>query len=166
MPTRNGLEDGLEKWISNFSNDMLLSRVETITIRTGSEGWVGAPTLEPKPPSLMTKQDTCGSRGLGTGCVGIVHRGVFVFWESFIYFWLRWVSVAASGPALVAERGCYSLLWYMGFFGFPGGSDGKVSACKAGDLGSIPGSGRSPGEGNGYLLQNSCLENAMDGAAW
>ena len=46
--------------------------------------------------------------------------------------------------------------------GFPGGSDGKESVCKAGDLGSIPGFGRSPGEGNGYPLRYSCLENAMD----
>ena len=46
--------------------------------------------------------------------------------------------------------------------GFPGGSDGKQSACNAGDLGSVPGSGRSPGEGNGYPLQYSCLENPMD----
>ena len=50
--------------------------------------------------------------------------------------------------------------------GFPGGSDGKESACKAGDLGLIPGSGRSPEEGNGYLLQYSCLENPMDGRVW
>ena len=44
----------------------------------------------------------------------------------------------------------------------PGGSDGKASACNAGDPGSIPGSGRSPGEGNGNPLQYSCLENSMD----
>ena len=50
--------------------------------------------------------------------------------------------------------------------GFPGGSDGKESACDAGDLGSIPGLGRSPGEGNGNPLQYSCLENPMDGGAW
>ena len=49
--------------------------------------------------------------------------------------------------------------------GFPGGSDGKVSAHNAGDAGSIPGSGRSPGEGNGNPLQYSCLENSMDGGA-
>ena len=48
--------------------------------------------------------------------------------------------------------------------GFPSGSDGKESACKAGDLGSIPGSGRSPGEGNGNLQQ--CLENPMDRVVW
>ena len=49
---------------------------------------------------------------------------------------------------------------------FPGGSDGKASAYNAGDPGSIPGSGRSPGEGNGTPLQYSCLENPMDGGAW
>ena len=50
--------------------------------------------------------------------------------------------------------------------GFPGCSEGKASACNAGDLGSMPGSGRSPGEGNGNPLQYSCLENPMDGGAW
>ena len=50
--------------------------------------------------------------------------------------------------------------------GFPGGSDGKASVCNAGDLGSMPGSGRSPGERNGNPLQYSCLENPMDGGAW
>ena len=50
--------------------------------------------------------------------------------------------------------------------GFPGGSDGKESACNAGDLGSIPGSGRSPGEGNGNMLQYSCLQNSMDRGVW
>ena len=50
--------------------------------------------------------------------------------------------------------------------GFPSGSDGKESACNAGDLGSIPGLERSPGEGNGYPLQYSCLENPMDRADW
>ena len=49
---------------------------------------------------------------------------------------------------------------------FLGSSDGKASAYNAGDLGSIPGSGRSPGEGNGNLLQYSCLENPMDRGAW
>jgi len=47
-----------------------------------------------------------------------------------------------------------------------GGSDGKESACKVGDLGLTPGSGRSPREGNGNPLQHSCLENSMDRGAW
>ena len=50
--------------------------------------------------------------------------------------------------------------------GFPCSSVGKQSACNAGDLGSIPGSGRSPGEGNGNTLQYSCLENPIDREAW
>ena len=49
---------------------------------------------------------------------------------------------------------------------FPGGSDGKASAYKAGDQGSIPGLGRSSGEGNGNPFQYSCLENPMDRGAW
>ena len=49
---------------------------------------------------------------------------------------------------------------------FPVGSYGKASAYNAGDWGSIPGSGRSPGEGNGNPLQHSCLENPMDRGAW
>ena len=49
--------------------------------------------------------------------------------------------------------------------GFPGGSDGKESACNAGDQGLIIGLGRSPGEGNGYPLQYFCLENPMDKGA-
>ena len=54
----------------------------------------------------------------------------------------------------------------MHHWDFPGGSDSKASAYNAGDPGSIPGSGRSPGEGNGNPLQYSCLENPMDREAW
>ena len=64
--------------------------------------------------------------------------------------------VATALSVTVLGRGCC----------FPGGSEVKASACNAGDLGSIPGPGRSPGEGNGNPLQYSCLENPMDGGAW
>ena len=50
--------------------------------------------------------------------------------------------------------------------GFPGGSDGKESACNAGDLGLTSGSGRSSGEGHGNPLKYSCLENPIDSGAW
>ena len=70
----------------------------------------------------------------------------------------------------------YFMLWvryrflfsskYRGDLGFPGISDGKESACNAGDLGSIPGLGKSPAGGNGYPLQSSCLENPTDRGAW
>ena len=54
----------------------------------------------------------------------------------------------------------------MSLVDFPSGSDGKASVYNAGDPGSIPGLGRSPGEGNGNSLQYSCLENTIDGGAW
>ena len=56
--------------------------------------------------------------------------------------------------------------WSQGVHGFPSSSGGKASACNAGDPGLIPGSGRSPGEGNGNPLQYSCLENPIDRGAW
>ena len=59
-----------------------------------------------------------------------------------------------------------SMRLYYNNQGFPGGAEVKASACSVGDLGLIPGLGRSPGEGNGNPLQYSCLENPMDGGAW
>ena len=59
-----------------------------------------------------------------------------------------------------------STQWSIVTKGFPAGSEGKESACNVGDLGLIPGSGRSPREGNGNPLQYSCLENPMDREAW
>ena len=63
----------------------------------------------------------------------------------------------------------YVLLYLCLFQGLSWWCSGKESACSVGDasdLSSIPGSGRSPGEGNGYLLQYSCLENPVDRGAW
>ena len=54
------------------------------------------------------------------------------------------------------------MMCIQGYSGFPGGSDGKEYACNVGDPGLIPGSGRSPGEGNGNPFLYSCLENPMD----
>ena len=65
--------------------------------------------------------------------------------------------------AAMKSKDAYSLVLYLGF---PGGSEVKASACNAGELGLIPGSGRSPGEGNGNPLQYSCLKNSMDRGAW
>ena len=66
------------------------------------------------------------------------------------------------GLRLIVYPNSYSLILPLGF---PGGSDGKVCACNAGDPGLIPGSGRSPREGYGNPLQYSCLENSMDRGA-
>ena len=69
-----------------------------------------------------------------------------------------------GGGREVQEGGYICIL--MADLGFRGGSDGKESACNAGDPGSIPGLGRSPEGGHGYPLQYSCLENPMDRGAW
>ena len=68
-------------------------------------------------------------------------------------------------PAPCIEETIFSPL-YLIYSCFPGSSDGKNSACNAGDPGLIPGSGRSPGEGNGNPLQYYCLENLMGSGAW
>ena len=79
-----------------------------------------------------------------------------------------WVSSAFNSPLLTLYS-LECLSWFNrsieGWI-FPGGSDRKASAYNAGDLGSIPGLGRSPGEGNGNSLQYSCLENPMDRGTW
>ena len=79
---------------------------------------------------------------------------------------LRGNSLSFSPLRMIFAAGLWNLVFIMLIWGFPDGSEGKASACNAGDLGSIPGSGRSPGEGNGNLLQYPCLENLMDRGAW
>ena len=82
---------------------------------------------------------------------------------------VHWIGDAIQPyhPLLPSSPFAFNLFQHQGLFqwvsymGFPGGSEVKASACSAGDLGSIPESGRSPGEGNGNPLQYSCLENPM-----
>ena len=78
----------------------------------------------------------------------------------------EYYSRAAPGKSGLHARGegerVLALESREGFFGFPISPDGKESACNAGDPGSIPGSGRSPGEGNDNPLWSSCLENSVD----
>ena len=71
-----------------------------------------------------------------------------------------------GGSKITADGDCSHEIKRRLLLGFPGGSEVKASACNVGDQGSIPGSGRSPGEGNGNPLRYSCLENPMDGGAW
>ena len=82
----------------------------------------------------------------------------FVFF--FLYFIIFFSKIAST------KRNSLEASILLLFRGFPGGSDGKESACNAGDPGLIPGLGRSPGEGNGNSLQYSSLENSMDRGAW
>ena len=68
---------------------------------------------------------------------------------------------ARASSVAILRLGCAVIC-----LGIPGGSEGEESACSVEDLGLIPGSGRSPGEGNGNPLQYICLENPVDGEAW
>ena len=99
---------------------------------------------------------------LVTGNSGTIHECCFT-WMTILFFrkgTFLWHDL------LYSERLEYSIYSLLTSLVFPGGSEVKASACNAGDLGSIPGSGRSPGEGNSNPLQYSCLENPMDGGAW
>ena len=92
--------------------------------------------------------------------------------------WLKLLSSSSSSsneclmdPWRRSGQECYYLEnfpinFYIHLICFPSGSDGRASACNVGVPGSIPGSGRSPGEGNGNPLQYSCLDNSMDRGAW
>ena len=75
-----------------------------------------------------------------------------------ILFFFNFCLVSSDTLSFVNIHNCLLLL----LWGFPGGSDSKESACSAGGLGLIPGSGGSPGEENGYPLQYSCLESPID----
>ena len=97
-------------------------------------------------------------------------------WGTFGFILVSWTSKAKSRSkprnltpkshtlSTKPQRTDFALSYALA--GFPGVSDGKQSACDKGDLASIPGSERSPGEGNGYPLQCSCPENSMDREAW
>jgi len=78
------------------------------------------------------------------------------------------MDCSAPGSSVHRISRAFHDLWLnnANIWGLPGGSDGKESTCKAGDPSLIPESGRSPGEGNGYPLQDSCLKNPMDREAW
>ena len=91
-------------------------------------------------------------------CLGLVFFQFYQHYASRRLSFLPWVFLA---PLLNI-----SWLYVLEFKGFPVGSDGKESACSAGDLCWIPGLGRSPGKGNGNPLQYSCLENSLNRGAW
>ena len=84
--------------------------------------------------------------------------------KNILYLWIKTLNIAKmiTFPEWIYRFNMITIK----IPGFPGGSDGKESACEVGDPGSIPGSERSLGEGNGYPLQCSCLENSMDRGAW
>ena len=120
-------------------------------------------------PATSTWQDTLRLEGEGVGRVCEFRGVVNIVTRTQCYCW--WIFASRLGlPSQILETTHWLLCqlepWNGGIQGFPGGSEVKASVWNAGDLGSIPGLGRSPGEGNGNPLQYSCLENPMEGGAW
>ena len=106
-----------------------------------------------QPTRLLCQWDFPGkSTGVGCHCFLCGIRGVVLQCGSSPTLTSPWTHATWGGNMTKGKT--------------PGSSDGKASAYNAGDLGSIPGSGRSPGEGNGNPLQYSCLENPIDWGAW
>ena len=130
--------------------------------------------------SVISNFDPMDFSPLGSSVHRILHARI-----------LEWVAMPFSKESSQSTNPCLLSLWHwqvgslplappgelsskyiflkttnLSILSFPGGSDGKSSAYNAGDPGSIPGSGSSPGEVNGNPLQYSCLENPMDGEAW
>ena len=107
-------------------------------------------------------------------CCAVLNLSVMSDSLQLMDYSLRGSSVHGNSPGESTGMDCHALLQegspllYIKttFFIFTSGSDVKESVCNVGDLGSIPESGRSPGEGNGYPLQYSCLKNSMDRGAW
>ena len=154
------------------------------------------PLLPPYPPALNLSQHQGLFQWVGSLNqvpklkLQLQHQSFqWIFSTDFLYNWLLWSpccprdsqessptpqfkSINSSALSLLYGTTLPSLhdYWKNHTFNymedFPGGSDGKVSVYNVGDLGSSPGSGRSPGEGNGNPLQYYCLENPMDRGAW
>ena len=132
------------------------------------------------PPAVILEPKKIKSLTVSSVSPSICHEVmgldviILVFWMlSFFFFWL--LSTPPEKGArkrylvFLKRKGKQPILSFYSTTvkeGFSGGSDGKESTCNAGDLGLIPGLGRSPGEGSGNPLQCSCLENPMDRGAW
>ena len=112
----------------------------------------------PLCPLLVLEMRVCSSLSFRYKTSSLLKSQIYLAFKSQRVFLLSVLSFPIP-TAIPWRRG---RLPTPVFLGFPGGSAGKESTCKAGDLGSIPGLGRSPGEGKGYPLQYSGLENSMD----
>ena len=113
--------------------------------------------------------DKCSYKSHNKACILSVLCPVRIQWEGCPLQPRRWTSPETDHAGTLILELQSPELWEINFccsWDFLGGLDGKESACDAGDMDLIPGSGRSPGEGSGNPLQYSCLMNSMDRGAW
>ena len=117
-------------------------------------------TFQPDwPPCWSHKCPTHSTQGLRALHLGLPLSFLFLPTDLHIAFSFIFLGVSSNDTK---QRGFLCFPCIKEPLPLPGGSDGKESACGVGDLGSIPGSGRSPREGNGYPFQYSCLEKSTD----
>ena len=114
--------------------------------------------LEEENPKSHKVQSLVRSAGARKEPEGLSRKG---FWP-----WFPWLDICLAKRLVDIPRVSDGGIKISLLQAFPGGSDGKESACNVGDPASIPGLGRSPGEGNGNQLQNSCLGSPMDRGPW
>ena len=137
--------------------------------------WVGYCLLAfcPDRASVWTCSQPCGvgssSKGLQASLLSVSFQGVTVSrgGRDLGSICCSFCSRDTRNPPNLISKAVFLVYHFetLQSYHFPGCSDGKVSACDVGDLGSIPGFERSPGEGNGNPLQYSCLENPLDGGS-
>ena len=122
-------------------------------------------TFQKTPWNSIAKEETTGKMTRHFWQEGVAAPQSLHF-PSILDFFNSFLAVFSQSTISQFPRGLMSCPNTVFIKDFPRGSEGKASAYNAGDLGSIPGSGRSPGEGNGNALQYSCLGNPMDRGAW
>ena len=173
-----GSHDTLIQWLSKVSihQDHLDIRYTYVTMPATSwcsrlmVGWENPSFQSPEwcsyfqtwemLPEALLHQVTLGSAQLIVWNMDPVFQKLKI--KASIYYWIR-VLDSSENTSIIVMLKCILLYFY---WGFPGGLDGKQSACNAGDQDSIPGSGIFPREGNGNSLQYSYLENPMNRRAW
>ena len=104
--------------------------------------------------------DKVSTNGLLLGLI-YINPNIYSYTCIYMHAYMRKNTSAVFFLNIMYDLGIYTVR-----YGLPGGSDSKESLCKVGDLSSVSGSGRSPGEENGYSLQYSYLENSKDRGAW
>ena len=159
---RNQVLHSFDHFLSAFLSSLLVETIKISWVHTvlPTEG-----TVHPHLHMEMTRHDSCLSVKLPKGLIQeVIHTQndtANQTWEK-CYLWVLWDKeeevIIKPGNTILKLKNC---LW-----GFPCSSVGKESACNAGDLGSIPGLGRFPAEGNGNPPHCPCLVNPMDRGTW
>ena len=157
------------RWILDHWTLLTFARALAFTPR--KIGMPSSPVRGSAPPGHQGRSQESGEKVVSnTGMMSRLKPGQWWRWpkwlDSRIFCRESWPRVPDRLKGGREEESFILCLNLNRNYPFPGGSEGKESACKVGDLGLIPGSGRSPGGRNGNPLQYSCLENPMDRGAW